>query len=175
MTTLHYLAYGSNLHPLRLGERVPSAALLGVVPLSGQRVVFQKISPDGSSKCDLVTAGRTGVAFGALYAIDRAHLGALDAVEGLGTGYDRSVFPLHFRGRQLRPFTYRASGTHVHPDLKPFCWYRDLVLAGARYLGLPQAYCRALAGVAAVDDPDPLRRSDHDALLARIRDYPESR
>ncbi|TVS10495.1 MAG: gamma-glutamylcyclotransferase [Wenzhouxiangella sp.] len=171
VTTLHYLAYGSNLHPLRLRERVPSASLLGVVNLSGQNVVFQKISPDGSSKCDLVATGRTGMAFGALYAIDRRHLGALDAVEGLGAGYDRHVFPLQFRGRDLRPFTYRASGTHVHPDLKPFRWYRDLVLAGASYLGLPQTYRRTLAGVSAMDDPDAVRRSDHKALLTRIRNY----
>ncbi len=173
LSTLHYLAYGSNLHPLRLRERVPSATLLGLVHLSGQCVVFHKISPDGSSKCDLVESGRRAVAFGALYRIDDSHLGALDAVEGLGSGYDRTFFPLQFRGQSLRPFTYRASPTHINPALKPFSWYRDLVLAGADYLGLPLSYRRELAGTPAQSDPDPNRQSTHADLLGRLRDFRE--
>lgn len=171
---LTYLAYGSNLHPLRLRERVPSAALLGVVNLSGQRVVFRKISPDGSSKCDLVDAGRRALAFGALYTLDASDLPALDAVEGVGSGYDRMPFSLCFRGRALRPFTYRASATHIHPRLRPFAWYRDLVTEGARYLGLPDRYCRDLAAVAAQHDPDPARHAEHTALVARIRRFGRS-
>ncbi len=172
MTTLHYLAYGSNLHPLRLRERVPSAELLGVVPLSGREVVFHKISPDGSSKCDLVESGRRALAFGALYAMDRGHLDALDRFEGLGSGYDRRDFPLMFRGRALRPFTYRASPTHVNPALKPFDWYRDIVVAGARFFDLPAWYHRNLAEAPAQADPDPERQTTHAALLARLQEFP---
>ncbi len=168
MNSLHYLAYGSNLHPLRLRERVPSAELLGTVPLSGQKVVFQKISPDGSSKCDLVEAGQRSLAFGALYRIDQSHLGALDAVEGLGSGYDRSLFPLSFRGRVLRPFTYRAAPTHISPALKPFCWYRDLVTAGADFLELPQWYRQQLGKATTQTDPDLDRHQAHSALLERM-------
>ena len=168
---LLYLAYGSNLHPLRLRERVPSASLLGTVLLSGQRVAFHKISPDGSSKADLIEDGRCALAFGALYSIDHQHLPALDAVEGLGSGYDRHLFPLRFRGRSLRPFTYRASATHIHPDMQPFSWYRDLVMAGAEYLDLPRSYKQGLSGVAVQHDPDPKRHSEHVALLGRIRNF----
>lgn len=169
---LLYLAYGSNLHPLRLQERVPSAGLMDVVRLSGQRLMFHKISPDGSSKCDLVESGRRHMAFGALYRMSPEDLPALDAVEGRGSGYDRTLIELPFRGRWLRAFTYRASGTHVHPTLRPFAWYRDLVLAGAEFLGLPQTYRRRLVGVATQADPDPVRDAEHSALLARIRRYP---
>ena len=31
---LHYFAYGSNLHPVRLKERVPSIKLVGTVELA---------------------------------------------------------------------------------------------------------------------------------------------
>ena len=169
MSSLHYLAYGSNLHPLRLRERVPSAALLGIVRLSGHSVVFHKISPDGSSKCDLVESGRSSTAFGALYAIDSCHVTILDTCEGRGAGYDRTLLPVSFRGQALRPFTYRASPTHINPALKPFCWYRDLVLVGAEFLDLPQGYRHQLATTASQPDPDPARRCTHSALLARIR------
>ena len=71
---LYYLAYGSNLHPVRLSERVPSAELLGVVELREYRLVFQKRGWDGSSKCTLVRTGETSVgAYGAMYAIDAIH------------------------------------------------------------------------------------------------------
>jgi hypothetical protein len=39
---IHYFAYGSNLHPLRLQERVPSAALLGWTHLHGWELRFDK-------------------------------------------------------------------------------------------------------------------------------------
>jgi hypothetical protein len=171
---LTYLAYGSNLHPLRLLKRVPSATLLGVVNLGGQQVVFHKVSPDGSSKCDLVDAGGRALAFGALYRINSSDLPALDAVEGMGSGYDRVHLPLQFRGQNLRPFTYRAAATHIVPGLAPFSWYRDLVMEGALYLGLPDFYRRVLAAVTAKHDPDPIRHDEHAALVRRIRRFGRS-
>lgn len=51
MTTVHYLAYGSNLHPLRLTARVSSARPLGTVPMPGYKIAFHKRSIDHSGKC----------------------------------------------------------------------------------------------------------------------------
>ncbi len=39
---IHYFAYGSNLHPVRLIERVPSASLVGVIGISKHRLAFHK-------------------------------------------------------------------------------------------------------------------------------------
>lgn len=51
--TLHYFAYGSNLHPYRLIQRVPNARLVATTRLDGYGVSFSKRSHDGSSKCNL--------------------------------------------------------------------------------------------------------------------------
>lgn len=51
MPTIHYLAYGSNLHPIRMTERVPSARVLGAIELPDHLLAFNKRSTDGSSKC----------------------------------------------------------------------------------------------------------------------------
>ena len=54
MTLLYYLAYGSNLHPVRLTERVPSARFLGLTSLFGYQLRFHKRhEPDGSGKCNM--------------------------------------------------------------------------------------------------------------------------
>ena len=50
--TLLYFAYGSNLHPERLRERVPSAESLGVARLEAHVLRFHKRGRDGSGKCD---------------------------------------------------------------------------------------------------------------------------
>jgi len=54
----YYLAYGSILHPLRLGERISSAQLCGVTTLRGYRLAWHKRGADGSGKCDLVRTNR---------------------------------------------------------------------------------------------------------------------
>jgi hypothetical protein len=54
---LHYLAYGSNLHPIRLRQRVNSARLIATLSLPGYRVLFNKRGQDLSAKCNLVATG----------------------------------------------------------------------------------------------------------------------
>ena len=55
LSIIHYLAYGSNLHPLRLTLRVPSARVIGVVEMPGYMLEFHKRSIDGSGKCLIYT------------------------------------------------------------------------------------------------------------------------
>lgn len=88
MTDRFYLAYGSNLHPLRLVRRVPSARLVGTVPLPGYRLAFHKRGMDGSAKCDLELADESGsLAYGAVYSVAAQDIHGLDRLEDLGAGY----------------------------------------------------------------------------------------
>nr|MDQ2697092.1 gamma-glutamylcyclotransferase [Pseudomonadota bacterium] len=85
---LKYFAYGSNLHPLRLRERVPSATVLGVAELAGWRLRFHKRGQDRSGKCNIIPTGRSGDrVIGVIYAMAAADKDKLDAAEGLGKGY----------------------------------------------------------------------------------------
>lgn len=161
-----YLAYGSNLHPLRLGARIPAARLLGTVAVSGWRIAYDKRGTDGSAKCTLIAAGADDVVHAALYRLTPADRRRLDTIEG--PGYTTVQIPVTLAGRRYEAFTYVARPEHRAADLSPFDWYRRLVLAGAHHLGFPPEYCARLAGVSAVADPDPLRRARHERLLARI-------
>ena len=85
---LFYLAYGSNLHPLRLADRIASVALIGSLRLEGYRLLFHKKGQDGSGKCDLrFTGSATDSAYGALYTISSTQKAILDRFEGRGSGY----------------------------------------------------------------------------------------
>ena len=61
--------------------------------------------------------------------------------------------------------TYLA--TDKDASLRPYHWYKALVIAGAREHGLPPNYRSRLELVVTVSDPDPMRASIHNALEAR--------
>jgi gamma-glutamylcyclotransferase len=83
-----YFAYGSNMLSRRLRARVPSAMPIAKGFVSEHRLTFDKVSIDGSGKCD---TEKTGVpkdrVYGVVYKIDGTDKPALDRAEGLGNGY----------------------------------------------------------------------------------------
>jgi hypothetical protein len=168
MNTVHYLAYGSNLHPLRLGARVPSARVVGVVALPGYRLAFHKRSIDGSGKCLLYAARDPHhQVYGVLYEIDAGEKTALDRAEGKGGGYCEQVLQVTIDGLQYAPYLYAARASHIDPSLLPYHWYKRLVLAGARYHGFPAAYVAAIEATPSKPDDDARRRRENEALLLR--------
>lgn len=165
MSTLYYLAYGSNLHPLRLTERLPSARLLGPVELPGYRLAFHKRGEDDSGKGNLLPADEM-TAVGALFEIAAAERPALDRFEG--EGYGVCDIRVTHAGVTYDCFTYMAEHTHVDDDLKPYDWYKALILLGAMYHRAPAPYLHMIRAVEAISDPDEQRRQRHQALIARI-------
>lgn len=168
---IHYFAYGSNLHPLRLIERVPSASLIGVAGIRAHRLSFHKKGKDNSSKCNLLKTGsESDLVHGALYEIDPAHKAVLDGYEGNGFGYTDNSLAVEHNGREYSCFTYQAQESHIVEHLKPFHWYKELVVLGAIYLKFPQAYIASIRSVASVPDPDSQRRQEHESLIEKLAD-----
>jgi gamma-glutamylcyclotransferase (GGCT)/AIG2-like uncharacterized protein YtfP len=160
---MHYFAYGSNMLLARLAERVPSAQALGVARLAGHRLAWHKVSSDGSGKCDVVPSQSGDEVWGVLYLIDPGHKADLDHIEGVGYGYVAATLTVELDGSPVVAQAYRA--TDIDGALKPYGWYKALVVAGARENDLPEEYVRALDAVAAVRDTDDERRRAHAALL----------
>jgi len=165
MKSLLYLAYGSNLHPKRLAQRVPSARAIGTVSLSGWSLRFHKRGRDQSGKCNLVRTGcPEDIAHGAIYKMAAAERLHLDLAEGLGQGYEIAWLELASFGRV---FLYQAAASHVDEHLVPYTWYRSLVLAGAAHHGFPSEYLASIETVGARRDPDPNRHQSHLEILSR--------
>ena len=149
---LVYFAYGSNMVTSRLRERAPSATPIGIGQLTGHVLAWDKRSrTDGSGKCDAEVTGReSDVIWGVLFELDPGDKPALDRAEGLGEGYaEKRVRVLTPEGA-VDALTYYA--TDKDPVLRPYQWYKALVIAGAREHGLPAEYRRDLALVATVSD-----------------------
>lgn len=167
---IYYFAYGSNLHPLRLQERVPSAVLIGVAGYQGHRIVFEKRGRDGSGKCTLVnTDCDEDVSYGAIFTLDPEHKRILDRYEG--PGYRERQITVHSEGRNYTCFSYFARSSHRSIQLLPYHWYKQLVLAGARYHRFPEYYISALESIDSIEDSDENRRQKHAVLIENIRLY----
>ncbi len=161
---MKYFAYGSNMALARLQERTPSARRLATCALPGHALRFHKVGRDGSGKCDAYATGDPeDRVVGALFEICPGQKPALDAAEGLGAGYEQKVVLLKDgEGNRVEALTYYA--TAIDELLKPFCWYKNHVLIGARESALPPAYIARIERVETWRDPDPLREAGQLAI-----------
>ncbi|HHJ39533.1 MAG: hypothetical protein AXA67_09470 [Methylothermaceae bacteria B42] len=164
LSMLLYFAYGSNLHPYRLKARVPSAELLGMATLAGYRLNFHKQGADGSGKCNLQYTGQ-GQVIGALYRFPKHHKRILDNYE---SGYQTHPVTVTWEGNTLTSFTYIAHPGKINDNLKPYEWYRQMLILGGYYLEMPRHYLHAVTAVQSLDDPDKKRRLENEALLAKM-------
>ena len=167
---IYYFAYGSNLHPVRLIERVPSAELVGVARHPNHKLVFHKKSNDDSSKCNMLNSG-SGLVYGAIYKLKPEHKNELDRFEGVGCGYIDNQITLERNEIEYNCFTYLAQKSHIVGNLKPYHWYKKLVVLGAKYLDFPDTYLSSIEAVDSIEDPDPIRRREREALIERVINY----
>ena len=150
MSTYQYVAYGSNLHPLRLQNRVQSATLAGTSVLPDYSLRFHKRGKnDGTGKCNIVT-GRSGVRV-AIFVIAESDRAKLDRCEGLGNGYDHKKILIDGYGECS---TYIAAANAIDDSLIPLDWYREFVLRGAQFHQFPGDYISALARQSTIADSE---------------------
>jgi cation transport regulator ChaC len=162
-TTFLYFAYGSNMLSKRLRARTPSALVSGVGYVVGRRLTFDKVSTDGSGKCDMEPAASSDRVYGVLFAIPSSEKSALDAAEGLNKGYREEQVDVVTASGTRKAIAYVA--TAKDPALRPYHWYKALVVAGAVEHDLPEPYIEWLRTVDSKPDPDVKRRTENEALL----------
>lgn len=159
-------AYGSNMLSARMRhpERVPSARPIGVGYITGHRLSFDKVSKDGSGKCDAEQTQEVGDrVYGVLYSVDQSQKYRLDGAEGLNAGYkEKPVEVVTARG--VTPAVVYCATTKDF-SLKPYHWYKALVVAGAIEHRLPFGYVELLRTVESLPDQDAARRIQHERLL----------
>jgi hypothetical protein len=162
--TFFCFAYGSNMFARRLRERTPSAKSVGIGFVNQHRLTFDKVSKDGSGKCDMeATANPEDKVYGVLFTISAAEEAALDKAEGLGNGYRKGEFEVAVGEISCKAVAYFAD--KKNPKLLPYHWYKDLVVAGAIEHGLPKAYVERLRKVKSQHDFDDKRRRENEAIL----------
>lgn len=169
MSTIKYFAYGSNLHPVRLQQRVPESAFLRTATLAGYQLRFHKRSDDGSAKADAwYTGDANDLIYGALYQMPASERLVLDRFEGVGKGYEVEQLEVISDDGLHEAFVYIAQASHIEPDLQPYHWYRELVLRGADHHGLPEQYISSIAAVESVNDIATERNQLNQEILGAI-------
>ncbi|MEH6471615.1 MAG: hypothetical protein V7752_10205 [Halopseudomonas sp.] len=163
-----YLAYGSNLHPYRLQQRIASSKLIARIEIPNHRICFHKRGQDGSGKCDLVNGEYNDRCFGALYQMARSDIGELDLIEA---GYQRNNIQLELAGKQCSGFTYQALPELIDDRLQPFDWYHELISLGADHLQINANHRDSLQQCTPLSDPESKRAEQQRRLLQQLRSY----
>jgi gamma-glutamylcyclotransferase len=163
-----YFAYGSNMFSPRLKalERAPSAKAIGIGFVQSRRLTFDKVSTDGSGKCDIEQTSRiSDRVYGVLYCISESERSKLDKAEGLSKGYDAETVEVSTSDGIIPADTYVATANKKDSAQKPYHWYKALVVAGANEHDLPQPYMVWLITVESKQDADAERRVARESLL----------
>ncbi|MFQ5329411.1 MAG: gamma-glutamylcyclotransferase family protein [Thermodesulfobacteriota bacterium] len=172
VSMVYYFAYGSNLHPMRLIERVPSAELVSIAEHSVHKLTFHKKSNDGSSKCNIFKTGKeSDLIYGAIYRLNPGHKNDLDRFESKGYGYIDTQITVQGNENMYSCFTYIAQESHITNNLKPYHWYKRLVILGAQYLNFPDSYISSIEAVESVEDSDINRRKEKEVLIEKVIKY----
>jgi hypothetical protein len=163
---LRYFAYGSNMFTKRLQERVPSCEFFAVASLEEYKLKFHKKSIYGSGKCDAYkTGGKNDKIFGVVFYISPKDKPNLGRSEGLGYGYNEKKIAVQYAKGAIETFMYVADEKAIDDSLKPYTWYKDFVVAGAKEHNLPNWYIKAIEAIPAINDSDKSREQRNHQLI----------
>lgn len=148
----------------RFRERVPSAKFVSVCMLAKHKLKFHKAGNDGSGKCDAAETGNNeNTVVGVAFDISESEKTGLDRYEGLGAGYEEKVVEvISTEGEVLHAITYYA--TKTDPSLRPYHWYKEHVMGGAKENGLPAGYIQSIESIESVPDPKKERHENEMAI-----------
>jgi hypothetical protein len=161
---MKYFAYGSNMSLVRLQMRVPSAQKLEIVTLKNHQLRFNMSGTDGSGKCDsFETNNSEDLVIGALFDINENEKPVLDRAESLGVGYhEKFVFVHNAAGEVFEALIYCA--IKIDASLKPYSWYLNHVIIGAKETKLPIDYLAIIESVECIEDQDKNREAKERAM-----------
>jgi gamma-glutamylcyclotransferase len=160
-------SYGSNMYSKRLSIRVPSAKLVGIGKLIGYKTEFSKLSKDKSGKATLLrTDNKNDIVWGSISTILLEDKHLLDKAEG--TGYhDKNIQLITETNEEIFAITYIADSETIDRNLLPYDWYKALILAGAKEVGLPAEYISQIESVEAKIDLDKERATKEWLILKK--------
>ena len=138
--------YGSNMNTQRITERCSSSRFISRAKVTGWKLSFNKISKDKSSKANLVYTGDNSLVWGVIFDISEVQKPILDKAEGLGNGYEEHKLKVISDSEQeIECHCYIATNPkYLDDNLKPYPWYTDFCLSGAKEHNLPEEWILTL-------------------------------
>ncbi|MEX2604918.1 MAG: gamma-glutamylcyclotransferase family protein [Gracilimonas sp.] len=169
----YYYAYGSNLHPVRVEDRLGSVKLYSTGRLHSAEIQFNKTGGDGSGKGTIKWVNNPSQCiYGAVYKISEEQERLLDGFESLGKGYKKIYLDVISENETpINCFTYQGMEQYIDDASIPFDWYKKLVVLGAEFLGFPKEYIRELKKTKSISDSNNDRLTLNSLLIERIKQY----
>ena len=166
MNSVFYFSYGSNMSLRRLQHRISEVQVISVGLLEQHTLEFHKKSNDGSGKCDAYYVGDPKASvYGVVFEVTNSQLLLLDKYEGLGKGYEQKAVQITTQNLgTISAVTYYA--TDIDSSVKPYEWYKEHVLKGAKEHNLPKDYINKIREMNAISDPNTKRH--HEELIIYI-------
>lgn len=165
--TLKYFAYGSNMLHYRLWERVPSCRVLDRVSLTGYSLNYFIRGADDSGKCNIIQTGNlSDQVHGVVFEMATSELHHLDAAEG--DSYTKQELVLSGENADHKAFAYLGNSDFIDESLKPFDWYKAIVIEGAKSQNLPDGYIASLSQVSAVEDSNLVRSEKSFKIIGSV-------
>ncbi len=158
---MKYFAYGSNLLPSRIQQRLGSIVSIGKAILIDHQLNFSKVSIDGSGKCSIWSFAGQSV-YGVVYDLALESKNLLDEIEGVGKGYESVMYDISGYGEC---FAYVAQAPYIDNNVAPYEWYKQLVLEGCRFHSFPSEYIRMVESFDSVPDHNEHRTKDNLRLI----------
>jgi gamma-glutamylcyclotransferase (GGCT)/AIG2-like uncharacterized protein YtfP len=133
---LHYFAYGSNMDPRHMAERVPGARKVGPGRLDGFRLEFNVYSTEWNGGAANLELDRDSRVWGVIWEVPEEQAGGLDAFQGHPTFFRREDVVVEGPSGPTIAWTYRVAhqqGSYVRPTDA----YLRLIYSAIRVQGLP--------------------------------------
>lgn len=138
--------YGSNMNTERITERCSSSRFISRAKVNGYKLVFNKKSKDKSGKANLIYTGDKSLVWGVIFDISEDQKPLLDKAEGLGRGYDEyKLIVINDLEQEIECVCYIATDEkYLDNNLKPYDWYKEYCLIGAKQHNLPEEWILVL-------------------------------
>jgi hypothetical protein len=134
---------------------------LGKALLHGYSLCFNKKSKDGSGKANInLTDKSDDFVWGIVIQITEEQKEKLDRFEGKGKGYDEETVEVILQnGTKTEALTYVADKDSLDFSLKPFDWYKALIVFGLMENQFPTDYLIKIKNFDCIPDTS-FERSD---------------
>ena len=158
-----YFAYGSNMCKSKLRDITPSCKEPFVAKLKKHNLRFHKQSTDKSGKANAYpTDNETDEVLGVVFNVDDSEVRNLDKSEG---GYNRTdIEVFDNEGNSHNVKAYIAKKDKINSALKPYTWYKRLVIEGACQHSLPNEYIAEIEVIESEEDPNKERNAKNRAI-----------
>jgi gamma-glutamylcyclotransferase (GGCT)/AIG2-like uncharacterized protein YtfP len=130
-----YFAYGANMHPVLMAERVPGAVSMGPGRLDGYSLAFNVYSTVWEGGAANLEPDEDDRVWGVLWDVPEQEKRNLDAYQGHPTFFRREEVQVEGLKGPVVAWTYRVA--HQSGFIRPTDAYLNRITSAIRMMGLP--------------------------------------